>query len=55
MKVKCIVDDVVDLTINKVYEAEIEFFHGHELYSIRDDNGDGLFLYAHSLFEIVEQ
>lgn len=54
MKVKCIIDDCVDLTLNKIYNAKLVNFHGHKMYSIEDDSGDGAYLYGLSDFEVVE-
>ena len=54
MKVKCIINDCVDLTQNKIYDAEIVNFHGHKMYSIEDDSGDGAYLYDLSDFEFIE-
>lgn len=52
MKVKCIVDDRVDLTLGKVYEVEM-VDEQKGWYGITDDSGDS-YWYGKHQFEVVE-
>lgn len=45
MKVKCITDEWLDLTKGRIYEAKVVDFHGHKMFSVEDDSGDGAYLY----------
>lgn len=55
MKVKCITDEWLDLTKDKIYKARVVNFHGHKMLSIEDDSGDGEYLYDPIFFEIIEE
>lgn len=55
MKVKCITDEWLDLTKDKIYKAKFVNFHGHKMLSIEDDSGDGEYLYDPIFFEIIEE
>ena len=53
MKVKCITNECIDLIEGKIYEAQIEYFHGHKMLCIKDESGD-YYLYSMQDFEIIE-
>lgn len=55
MKVKCITDEWLDLTKGRIYEAKVVDFHGHKMFSVEDDSGDGAYLYDPVFFEVVKQ
>ena len=53
MKVKCITKECIDLIEGKIYEAQIEYFHGYKMLWIKDESGD-YYLYSMQDFEIIE-
>ena len=53
MKVKCITNECIDLIEGKIYEAQIEYFHGHKMLCIKDESGD-YYLYSMQDYEIIE-
>ena len=53
MKVKCITKECIDLIEGKIYEAQIEYFHGYKMLCIKDESGD-YYLYSMQDFEIIE-